>query len=54
MYPEYRMERTLRGVQFVILPISSKALLNHKLEFLAYLVIVSSDEIMKVKMLFKP
>lgn len=33
MYLEYRMERTLRGVQFVTLPISSKALLNHKLEF---------------------
>lgn len=49
MYLEYRMERTLRGVQFVILPISSKALLNHNLNSLAYLVIVSSDEIMKVK-----
>jgi len=33
MYLEYRMERTLRGVQFVTLPVSSKALLNRKLEF---------------------
>lgn len=54
MYPESRMERTLRGVQFVTLPVSSKALLNCKLDSLAYLVVVSSDEIMNIEMLFKP